>query len=135
MIQRYEILQRELARRRPTSRLGFDDFAKDIGKHIDLFGRVVQGERGPGRARDAEALHERLAAVVAGADGDAFQVELRADVERRQRRVLDDERHHRRLVRRRADEADAGDFRQPLGAMFQQLLFVGGNSLRPISST
>ena len=68
-----------------------------------------------------------MTAVVAGADRDAFQIELGADVEGRQRRIVDDEGDDRRLVRRRADDADAGNVAEALGGIVQQMLLVGGD--------
>ena len=48
--------------------------------------RVVEGERGPHRALEAEAAQDRLRAVVARADGDALAIERAADLLGRGRR-------------------------------------------------
>ena len=49
---------------------------------VDLLGDRVEVEARAVRRRDAELRHQRLAAVVAGADRDAFHVEDLRDVVR-----------------------------------------------------
>ncbi len=83
----------------------------------------------PRGAGDAEAFHERHAAMMAGTDRDAFEVEARADVQRRQRRIIDDEGNGRRFVGRRADDANTGNVAQALGCQVHQPLLMGGNGI------
>ena len=71
-----------------------------------VFRRVVHRERRARRGRDAEAIHDRLRAVMAGANRDAFAIDDRADVVRMD--AVHHERHDARLAPRRADDADAG---------------------------
>ena len=51
-----------------------------LDQAVDLLAGGVDAEAGAGRGGDAEALHQRLGAVVAGADGDAVAVEDLGDV-------------------------------------------------------
>src|SRR2546423_836027 len=53
-----------------------------LGEPVDLFGDRVQVEAGSVRRRDAQLGHQRLAAVVPGADGDAVHVQDLRDVVR-----------------------------------------------------
>ena len=66
-------------------------------ERVRLFARVVEAERRAARGGHVEAHHQRLRAVMAGADGDAFLVEDRADVVRMH--AFEHERDHRRLLR------------------------------------
>ena len=50
------------------------------GEDIDLLKRIVGGEGGADGAGGAEAGHQRLAAMVAGADGDTHLVDQGAEV-------------------------------------------------------
>src|SRR4051812_6644307 len=52
------------------------------GEPVDVLGRVVEVEARAVRGGDAELAHQRLAAVVAGADADAVEVEELRDVVR-----------------------------------------------------
>ena len=47
-----------------------------VDELVDLLGDRVQVEARTVRGRDSEPVHERLAAVVAGADGDALKIAL-----------------------------------------------------------
>ena len=67
---------------------------------------VVERERGSRGGRHAEPLHQRLGAMVTRADADAVAVQDRADVVRMH--AVEHEGEDRRLLARRADEADAG---------------------------
>ena len=52
------------------------DYAlESVGEGIDLFAGVIEGEGGADGAADAEAVHQGLRAVVAGAHGNAEAVE------------------------------------------------------------
>lgn len=51
-----------------------DDLGGGCGEGVDVGFGVVEGEGGAGGAGDAEAGHERLTAVVTGADGDAHLI-------------------------------------------------------------
>src|SRR3954451_22594457 len=51
------------------------DVVQRVDEGVDVGAGVVHGERGARRRRDAEALHERLRAVVAGADADLVAAE------------------------------------------------------------
>ena len=82
---------------------------------VELVARVVEGQRGPRRGRNAEAIHHRLRAVMTDAHGDAFAIEDRADVVRVH--TVEDEGQHRRLVLRRADQPHGRESRlERLGA-------------------
>ena len=71
------------------------DLCENFDQEVDFGGGVVEVETGPGTGRDSEAVVEGPSAMVAGADGDALQVEELRDVVRV------------RLVERKADEASA----------------------------
>ena len=71
------------------------DLGENFDQEVDFGGGVVEVETGPGTGRDSEAVVEGPSAMVAGADGDALQVEELGDVVRV------------RLVERKADEASA----------------------------
>jgi predicted enzyme related to lactoylglutathione lyase len=51
-----------------------------VDETVDFLGGGVDAEAGAGGGGDAEAVHQRLGAVVAGADGDAVAVEDLRDV-------------------------------------------------------
>ena len=51
-----------------------------IGQSVDVVAVVVEVEAGAGGGVDAEQAHQRLGAVVAGADADVALVEHLADV-------------------------------------------------------
>ena len=51
-------------------------------QRVDVVVVVVQRQRGPRRRRHAEPIHQRLAAMVAGADGHALAIENRPHVVR-----------------------------------------------------
>src|SRR6266568_7411134 len=86
--------------------------ANRLGEALDLRGRIVDRKARPERARDAEALHERLGAVVARAHGDAPLVQQRGAVVRVE--PLHVERHDRALDLRVARPVDrrASDARE-----------------------
>ena len=89
---------------------------------VDFLERVVEGH---GRTRGGgylEEVHHRHGAMMAGADGDAFGVENRADVVRMD--AVHDERDHSRLVWRSADDPQARNFLQPARRVHQQLVLV-----------
>src|SRR5687767_14604417 len=79
------------------------------GEALDVGLRGVDGEAGPQRAADAEPPHERLGAVVSGADGDAPLIEQRRAVVRVD--PLDVERYDRALDLRvpRPVDGDVGN--------------------------
>ena len=51
-----------------------DAFFQRRRKNVQLFFRVIESERRARRAGNAEMFHDRLGAVMAGANGDAFPV-------------------------------------------------------------
>ena len=57
-----------------------DGAVERIGQRVDVVAVVVQVEAGPRRGGDAEHPHQRLGAVVAGADAHVALVEHLADV-------------------------------------------------------
>src|SRR5688572_13647264 len=64
------------------SRVNLDHAAQADREAIHVLGRVVEVEARAVGGGDAELPHQRLAAVVAGADADAVQVEELGDVVR-----------------------------------------------------
>src|SRR5215469_4991550 len=77
-------------------------------KTVDLFRDRVEIKARAARGRDAELAHQRLAAVVAGADRDPLEVEDLRHVVRVD--ALDVEHHDAcAAIRRRAVERDPGD--------------------------
>ena len=73
------------------------DLVQPVDQAVDLLGDRVEVEARARRRGDAEARHQRLRAVVAGADGDALPVEDLGDVVR-----VDPGRRRRRRSRRGA---------------------------------
>ena len=94
---------------------------------VDFLGGVVEGQRGPHGGLHAEAPQDGLGAVVAGAHGDAFGVERLAHLGRGP--ALEHEGQYAGLVGRRADQAQAGDGRQRLRAVLQQIVLVARDAL------
>jgi MFS family permease len=74
------------------------DLVKPVDQPLHVARRVVHGERGTRRRRDAELAHQRLRAVMAGADTDALAPEDFADVVGMG--TVERERHERTTVRR-----------------------------------
>src|SRR5258707_11380555 len=89
---------------------------------VDFFLGVVEGKRGPCSSRNAKAIHERLSAMMARTDGDAFAVEDRAQVVGMD--AFEDEGQNTGFLLGRADEAQAGYFRDGSSRVFQKLVFV-----------
>ena len=76
-------------------------------------------------AGHVEAHHQRLRAVMAGADGDPLFIEDRADVVRVN--AFEHEGDDAGLFRRGADDAQAVDFEQAFRGVVKQILFVRGD--------
>src|SRR6266516_1987296 len=64
------------------SREGLPDLEQAVDQAVDVLGKRVEVEARAGRGGDAETRHQRLGAVVAGTNGDAFPVEDLRDVVR-----------------------------------------------------
>ena len=96
-------------------------------EHVDLFEGVVHRERGAGGRRNAQPIHDRLRAVMTGADRHAFTVDDRADIVRMD--TVDDERDDGDLVARGADEAHAVDGAERGGGLVEQCRLVGLDGL------
>ena len=75
-----------------------------VDQPLHVVARVVHGERGTRRRRYAELAHQRLRAVMPGADADAPASEDLADVVRM--RAVERERHQRAAVGRRRRPVD-----------------------------
>ena len=58
------------------------DLGEDFDQQVDFGRRVVEVETGPRAGRDPEAVVQGPSAMVAGADGDALQIEELGDVVR-----------------------------------------------------
>src|SRR3954469_8437246 len=96
-----------------SSCVDLPDAADGRGEPVDVLGRVVEVEARAVRGGDAELAHQRLAAVVAGADADAVEVEELGDVVRVN--ALDVEADDPgAAVRRRPVEGDARDLAELL---------------------
>src|SRR5262245_42265593 len=97
------------------------------GEALDVLVGRVDGEARAQRAPDAEPLHERLGAVVAGADGDAPLVEERGPVVRVD--PIDVEGHHCPLDLGipRAIHGDPGDGGEGVDALRGDGLLEGGH--------
>src|SRR3954454_8334647 len=70
-----------------SSCVDLPDAADGRGEPVDVLGRVVEVEARAVRGGDAELAPQRLAAVVAGADADAVEVEELGDVVQVNRRA------------------------------------------------
>ena len=98
----------------------FDQCFQAVDQPVDIVGRVVERHRSPGGAGDVQVVHQRHAAVMAGADGDAVGRQVLGDVQRRDRRVVDDEGDDGGFAVRRADDPQFWDVGEPLGRMREQ---------------
>src|SRR5215218_7912753 len=98
--------------------------ALDAGDEaVDFLGRRVDVEAGAVRRRDPELLHQRLAAMVTRANGDAFQVEHLRHVVRVDPGEV--ERHDSgATLGRRPEQRHAGDLGQPLERVRRELVLV-----------
>ena len=95
-----------------------------LDQPVDLLGRRVDAEAGAGRRGDAEAVHQRLRAVVAGADGDAVAVEDLGDVVGVDALELERDRADALGAAGRAEDAQAGDLGQALERVVGDLALV-----------
>src|SRR5689334_21886240 len=80
----------------PGSAEGPQDLVQAFHQRVDVLAPVVERQGGARGGGAAQAPHQRLAAMVAGADGDALAVEHRAHVVRMQLAEL--ERQHGGLL-------------------------------------
>ena len=88
-----------------------DDLQQTYDGGVDLGFGVVKRQRDSAGAGNVHATHERLAAMMAGADGDAVAIELHADIDGRHGRVLQHEGDDARLLRGGADDAQCRESR------------------------
>src|SRR5439155_16189568 len=91
-----------------------------LDEPVDLPGEAVEVEARAVRGRDAELGHQRLAAVVAGADRDAVHVQHLRHVVRVDALEVEGDDPGAAL-RRRPVEADARDLRQPFDRLRGEL--------------
>ena len=96
---------------------------KAAGQRINLCGGVIKGEGGARGGRDAEALHDRLRAMVPGSNGDPLGVEDGADVVGVDR--VEQKREYARFLASGSDGTKARDLCQPLGGQAEELFFIG----------
>src|SRR5450755_2683622 len=96
-------------------------------ERIDFADCVVEGERGAGGGGYVEEVHDRLRAVVASADGDALPVEQGTDIVRVN--AFHDVGENAGFFLRRADEAQARDRGERVGAVGEQGTFVGRDAI------
>ena len=97
-----------------------------LDQAVDLLGRRVDAEAGAGGGGDAEAVHQRLGAVVAGAHRDAVAVEDLGDVVGVDALELERDRAERAPGERgRAEDAQARHLGQPLERVVGDLALVG----------
>jgi MFS family permease len=80
------------------------DDTEAVDQPLHVLARVVHGERGTRRRRYAELAHQRLRAVVPGADADAAPSEDLPDIVRM--RAVQRERDQRAAIRRRKRPVD-----------------------------
>src|SRR3990172_9176171 len=105
--------------------------AEGVHQDVHLFQRIVHVEAGPRRTRDAQAAHERLRAVVAGAHGHAVAVQDGADVMRVQVGVVHgDDTAAVVSVRRPVDDQPL-KLAQAAQGVLRDLGFVGAYVLHP----
>ena len=101
------------------------DVVEALDQAVDLLAGVVDGEAGPGGRGDAEAVHEQLGAVVAGADRDAVAVEDLGDVVGVDALELEGDGADAVGAARRAEDAQAGDLGEALQRVVGDLALVG----------
>ncbi len=104
--------------------------AQAFDETVDFLGDRVEVEARPVRRRDAEPRHQRLAAVVPGADRDPVHVEHLCDVVRVH--ALDVERHDPSPpLGSRPVTDEAGDVREPFERVDQELALVALDRIEP----
>ena len=86
-------------------------------------------KRRPNGRFDAETPQRGLRTVMAGPDGDSFQIEQPADVFGVA--IRQHERQHADLFAGRADQPQAVDARELLGGVFEQFVLVLGDVRQP----
>src|SRR5271167_2408801 len=96
----------------------FLDFIDAAHQSVNFLVSIIASQSGAGGGGDAEAVHQGLGAVMAGADGDSFLVEHGADVVRVD--AVEHERDGPGALFGSADQANAGDSRQPLGCIREE---------------
>ena len=80
-------------------------------------------------SRQPEPIHQRLAAMVPGANGDAAAIEQRPDVVRMD--AVEDERHNAGLLAWRPNQAEAGNLRERTRRVLEQRVLVQRRTVKP----
>ena len=99
-------------------------------QRVDLVASVVHRQRCARGRGHAEAIHDRLRAVMTGADGDALAIHDRPDVVRVH--PVEHERQDAGLPPRRADQAQSVDRGERGGPVLQKALLVPAIHEKPI---
>ena len=97
---------------------------RPVDQAVDLLAGRVDAEAGAGRGGDAEAVHQQLGAVVAGADGDAVAVEDLGDVVGVDALELEGDRAEPLGAARRAEDPQARHLGEPLQRVVGDLALV-----------
>jgi hypothetical protein len=101
--------------------------AKQRGdQRIYVLARVVKSERRANRAFDTHTSQDRLCAMMAGANRDAFLAQGCAHLFGAN--IVENERQNSRLLARRTDQAQTRYREKGCGSVIQQLVLVGGNA-------
>ena len=108
--------------RDPTLPEYLPDAVQRAPERVDVLAGVVHRQRGTRGGGHAKAIHDRLRAMMAGTDGNAFAIDDGADVVRVY--AVEHERHDARLAARRADQRTPGITAHDVGGVGQQLLLV-----------
>src|SRR5216683_3821500 len=98
----------------------FDDPFNSSRQSVYLSPGIVESKGRSRSRRNIKPPHHGLSAMMAGAHGDAFLIEYRANVMRVN--VVDHERQHAQFLPRGADDAHTFDSRQALSSIAQQLV-------------
>ena len=102
-----------------------------VHQPVDVLARVVDVEAGARGRGHAQLAHQRLGAVVAGADADALAVAQLGDVVGVHARQLERDHAAAPVGVRRAEDPQALDLRQALERVGREVALVGAHPLHP----
>ncbi len=106
-----------------------NDGAESACELISFFTGVVESKRGASGGAHLKVIHHGHAAVMSGANGDAFSVEKGTDVQSGDCGVFENKGDDGGLGFGSADDAKTGDFEQTLRGIMEEIVFVGGGGL------
>src|SRR5687768_15498128 len=98
---------------------------KSAHESVNLFGRIIEREGSARSCRNTETFHQRLGAMMAGANGDTFAIEDGADVVRMY--SLQDKGQGAGLLPCCSNDPQTFDSGNGFGCIREQMVFVRGD--------